>query len=294
MFIEFISNFGLGLSGEGATKADFYKQRYREISANADALKAKGTTVQEEFNRQHPEAAGLKWSFSQNDTGINATLKVEDRSRKYGKDISKNPEYGWFYVGSDNIGGEFSSAIYSSQYNREGTPGSGNAWRSKQNPAEIRTATNSSLGWDSWNAVSERINLILADRGLHSINQKGAEDLKQIKASFRDQLGAENPDWLKDYSTFDSSKMQAFLSQVAMPALKDGRLKNRSDIKAMGDYMQLRQKAMDIANANGYSLGSDKAANLRDILAQAGQQLSADNLGFSQMWTRVFSREVSD
>jgi hypothetical protein len=142
--------------------------------------------------------------------------------------------------------------------------------------------------------VNERINLILADRGLHSINQKGAEDLKQIKASFRDQLGAENPDWLKDYSTFDSSKMQAFLSQVAMPALKDGRLKNRSDIKAMGDYMQLRQKAMDIANANGYSLGSDKAANLRDILAQAGQQLSADNLGFSQMWTRVFSREVSD
>jgi hypothetical protein len=292
--LEFIANFGLGLSGEGATKAEFYRERYREISANADALKARGTTVQEEFLRQHPEASGLKWSFSENQTGINATLQVENRSRKFERDIQKNPEFGWFYVGSDNIGGEFSAAIYSSQFNREGTPGSGEAWRSRQNPAEIRKATASSLGWDSWNAVSEKVNLVLQQRGLTSVNQKGAEDLKKIKADFKATLASENPDWFKDYNNFDSSKMQSFVDQVARPALKDGRLKNRTDIKSMADYLELRQKAMDIANKNGYSLGSAKAANLRQILNDAGAAMAADNLGFSQMWTRVLSREVEE
>jgi hypothetical protein len=290
--MNFVSGFGLGLSGQGATKADFYRQRYREISANVNALKAKGMTVDQEFVRQHPEAAGLKWSFSTNSTGIDATLQTENRSRKYAADISKNPDFGWFYVGSDNIGGQFSSAIYDSQFNREGVSGSGDGWRGKQDPAQIRTATNASLGWDSWNTVAEKINLLLQQRGLHSINQKGAEDLKQIKDDFKNNLASENSDWFKEYSNFDKTKMQRFLDQVATPALKDGRLKNRSDIKAMGDYLQLRQKAMEIANANGYSLTSTKAAPLRDVLSQAGASLAADNLGFSQMWTRLFSREV--
>jgi hypothetical protein len=197
-FLEFVSNFGLGLSGEGATKADFYRERYREISANADALKAQGTSVEEEFLKQHPEAAGLKWSFTDNGTGINATLAVEDRSRKYGKDISANPEYGWFYIGSDNVGGEFSSAVYSSQFGREGAPGSGDAWRSRQNPAEIRKATNSSLGWDAWNQISTQIDLQLEARGLTNVQQKGAEDLAAIKKQFKDNLATENPDWFKD------------------------------------------------------------------------------------------------
>jgi hypothetical protein len=293
-FLEFVSNFGLGLSGEGATKADFYRERYREISANADALKAQGTSVEEEFLKQHPEAAGLKWSFTDNGTGINATLAVEDRSRKYGKDISANPEYGWFYIGSDNVGGEFSSAVYSSQYGREGEPGSGKAWRSRQNPAEIRKATQISLGYDVWNQIGTQIDLQLEARGLTSVRQKGAEDLAAIRQQFKDNLGAENPDWLKDYSSFDRSKMQTFMDQVALPALKDGRLKNRSDIKAMGDYLAVRQEAMNLANANGYSLGADSAAPLRAVLADTGAQLARDNIGFSQMWTRVFSREVDE
>ncbi|SDP46621.1 SNF2 family N-terminal domain-containing protein [Pedococcus dokdonensis] len=294
MILEFAANWGLGLSGEGATKADFYRQRYREISSNADALKARGTTVNEEFLRQHPEAAGLNWSFSQNETGINATLKVEDRSRKYAKDISKAPEFGWFYVGSDNVGGEFSSAVYSAQFNREGVPGSGEAWRSRQNPAQIRSATNAQLGWDSWTAVSLKVDSILEQRGLHSVNQKGAEDLKQIKAEFRDGLAAENPDWFKDYSSFDPNRLQRFLSQVAVPATKDGRLKGRSDVKRLADYLEVRQEAMKMANDNGYSLGSDKAAPLRAVLAEFGTNLAREDLGFGQTWDRILSREVDD
>ena len=292
MFLEFTSNFGLGLSGEGSTKADFYRMRYREISKNAAELAARGTTPAEEMARQHPEVAGLKWSFSENATGINASLAVENRIRKYGKDIQKNPEYGWFYVGSDNVGGEFSAASYAAQFGREGVAGSGDAWRSKDDPAGIRTKTAASLGWDQYYSVKDSIDAELMKRGLHSLQQKGAEDLADVMKTFKSDLSSENPEWAKDYGSFDSSTMQTFLDQVAAPAMKDGRLKNRSDIKMMADYLALRQEAMAQANANGYSLGSRSAANLRAILVQAGQEMSQENIGFSQMWQRVLSREV--
>lgn len=292
MVLEFAANYGLGMSGEGSTKADFYRQRYREISANAEQLAQRGTTPQEEMLRQHPEAAGLDWSFSENATGINASLKVEDRVRKYGKDIQKNPEFGWFFVGSDNVGGEFSAASYAAQYGREAAPGSGQAWRSRKNSAEIRQSTAASLGWNEYYKVKDQVDSILLSRGLHSLQQKGAEDLNAVMKGFRSDLAAENPDWSKDYSSFDSSKMQTFLTQVAEPALKDGRLKNRSDIKAMGEYLALRDQASKIAESNGYSLGSAKARDLREVLIQAGTQMAQENIGFGQMWQRVFEREV--
>jgi hypothetical protein len=285
-FMEAISNWGLGMSGEGATKADFYRQMYR------DNMAAGGT--QDDFLRKFPEAAGLDWSFSENATGINASLKVENRSRKYGKDIQKNPKFGWFYVGADNVGGEFSAAIYAGQFNKEAVPGSGDAWRTRQNPAEIRQSANASLGWDSWNQISTQIDLQLEARGLTSVQQKGAEDLAAIKKSFKDDLASENPDWFKDYSNFDSSKMQTFMDQVARPAMKDGRLKNRSDIKLMSDYLDLRSQAQQIANDSGYSLGSKDAANLREILAKAGAEMAREDVGFGQMWTRMLQREVEE
>jgi len=292
MFLEFASNFGLGLSGEGSTKADFYKERYREISKNAADLAARGTTPAEEMARQHPEVAGLKWSFSENQTGINASLAVENRIRKYGKDIQKNPEFGWFYVGSDNVGGEFSAASYAAQFGREGAVGSGEAWRGKDSVAGIRTKTAASLGWDQYYSVKDQVDAELLKRGLHSLQQKGAEDLNTVMQSFKSDLSSENPEWAKDYGSFDSSKMQTFLNQVAAPAMKDGRLKNRTDIKMMADYLDLRQQAMDQAAANGSSLGARSSANLRAILLQAGQEMSQENIGFSQMWQRVLSREV--
>jgi hypothetical protein len=286
MFLEFVSNWGLGLSGEGSTKADFYRQRYRETLASGK--------TQKDFLAQFPEAAGLEWSFSQNQTGINATLKVENRSRKFKRDIQKNPDFGWFYVGSDNIGGEFSAAVYSAQFGREATPGSGETWRTRENSAEIRRQTQAALGWDSYNQISEAINLQLQQRGLHSVSQKGAEDLAAIKREFKADLGAENPEWFKDYNSFDPGKLQTFLDQVARPALSDGRLKNRPDIKALGDYLALRDEAMNLANQNGYSLGSQQAAPLRAVLSETGAALAAQNLGFSQTWNRILQREVEE
>jgi hypothetical protein len=292
MFMEFASNFGLGLSGEGATTADFYRQRYREISKNADVLYAQGSSPAQEMARQHPEAAGLDWTFSKNETGIDASLKVENRVRKYGRDIQKNPEYGWFYIGSDNVGGEFSAASYDAQFAREGAPGSGQSWRSKENTAQIRSQTAASLGWDQYYKVKTMVDDELKARGLHSTSQKGAEDLANAFKAFKDTLSAQNPDWAKDYNSFNPAKVQQFLSQVAIPALSDSRLKNRSDIKTMAQYLILRQQAESEAESQGFSLTSNKAAYLRAALNAAGQEFAQQNIGFSQMWQRMFQREV--
>jgi hypothetical protein len=292
LILQGISSGGLGISGSAATKADFYRQRYNEVAARAPQLQAQGKTVSDEFLRQFPQAAGLKFSFSKNETGINATINVEDRVRKYGKDIQKNPEFGWFYVGSDNVGGEFSAASYAASYGREAKPGSGQAWRQKMTPEEIRTAAAVEAGWNVYSKVKADVDSELASRGLHSTSQRGAEDLANGMKAFREAMAQENPDWSKAYNSYDSSKLDTFINQVAAPALADRRLKNRSDIKAMGEYLALRQQAMAEAKSSGYSLGSNSAANLRAALNAAGQTLAQQNIGFSQMWDRVLQKEV--
>jgi hypothetical protein len=292
MFLEFVSTWGLGISGEGATKADFYRQQYQSLVSNADELAKKGTTPMKEMARLHPEVAGLDWSFSENKTGINASLKVENRVRKYGTDIQKNPEFGWFYVGSDNVGGQFSAASYDAQFGREAAPGSGETWRSKMNSAQIKEKTAADLGWNDYYKLKDEVDQELMARGLHSLSQKGAEDLNSVMQDFKAGLADENPDWWKDFNSFDSTKVDRFLTQVAAPAMKDRRMSGRSDIKMMAQYLDLRKQAQQVAEQGGYSLDSAQGRDLRAVLLDEGNRMAQENIGFSQMWQRILQREV--
>jgi hypothetical protein len=285
---------GFGMAGEGAGIAEFYSNQYNLLNEQADTLRAQGTTPEQRFNQLFPEAAGLNWSVSVNETGINATLKVENRARKYKKEIEANPEYGWFYVGADNIGGEFSASVYNAQSSTPRTEGATLTQRHRVTPDEMLRRTLASTGWDQYNQVRTKVNMALQSRGLHSVRQNGAQDIARIKADFIAELRAANPAWAADYDTFDTGKLDRFVTQVAEPALADKRLKGRSDMKLLAVYLQLRQRATDFAKANGYTLASQKAAPLVAVLAQAGQEMAAANIGFQQVWNRVLSREVED
>jgi hypothetical protein len=158
--------------------------------------------------------------------------------------------------------------------------------------AQIRQKGAASLGWDEYYKVKDQVDAELVKRGLHSLQQTGAEDLEQIMKDFRSGLSKENPEWAKDYNSFDTSKVQTFLDQVAGPAMQDGRLKNRSDIRMMAQYLALRDDAIKTAEANGSSLGARNSSDIRAILLDAGNQMAQENIGFSQMWQRVLQREV--
>lgn len=294
--VKAIALGGFGQSAEGNGIAKYYGDQYNTIQAQADSL-PEGKTPEQVFNERFPEAAGLNWSVSFSDTGINAYITTEDRAKTFEKEI-ENPatrEYGWAYEGEDNVGGEFSPSIYNAQSSRRSGPGTSDTQRRRQNPEDMVKRNQVSLGWAEYQRVQTKIDLILEKRGLNNVGQGGAEDLAQIKRDFVAKLSADNPIWGKDYDSFDNGVVDRFITNFAKPMLTDKRAKGRQDIELMGQYLAYRQRAMEIAKKRGVSLASkEQASDLRAILAKAGAEYAKQDLGFMQQWQRVLSREVVD
>lgn len=283
----------VGFSGQESNVADFYRRQYQLFQANAQQYQAQGTSVDQAFAAAFPEAAGLTFSVTKNETGVQATVKAEDRARKFRSQIAANPEYGWFYVGSDNLGGQFSQSVYNAQYS---TPVGGGGTLNQRHsiaPRELADRAMAEDGWAQYQKIKMAVDLKLKQWGMTSLNQNGAANLKAAQDTAIAQLRRDNPSWAKDFDNQDSGKLQRFLDTVATPALSDPKLKNRSDIQLLGQYLELRKQALAKLQSWGYkSLTAQAAAPLKAILYQAGQDYANQNLGFQQMWQRMLSREV--
>lgn len=295
-FIRFVSLFGLGVSGSGSTAADFYKRQYDLIQSQAAQLHAQHTTPTAEFTRQFPDAAGLQWSLSKSQTGVNAYVQAWHGEKKYDKQIKASPEYGWFYVGGDNLNGDFSESIYNAQSSRTiGLAGSGTE-RQRQGRTQLIDSTLAEDGWRKYGALQNAIQDALKAQGLTSINQGGAARILAAKQAAVGVLRQTNPAWAKDFDDQDRGKLQRFVDSIATPATTDAALKNRPDIKAMSRYLEMRAIALQFIAANGGYKSLDATSGIvpqvRAALDAAGQALAAENLGFQQMWTRMFSHEV--
>src|SRR5574337_1193823 len=108
--IMLISQGIFGLSGDTSVEGHFYVNQMHILQGlGRDQLKAMGyPSVQAAFSAKFPEASDLDWSFTQNDTGISATLQAQSAALKNEKLINQYPKLGWFVVGGENVGGDFS------------------------------------------------------------------------------------------------------------------------------------------------------------------------------------------
>lgn len=275
-----------GLSGQGSNVADFYKKQFDLLQQNAAVYAAQGKTVAEVFQEKFPQAAGLSFGLTTSKTGVQPYLKAFDSQKVYASEIAKNPAYGWFYAGTDNVGGEFSQTAFNAQTN--------NGTRVYKTKTQIRDSAQAEDGWQTYNNYMALINQRMVELGLHSLDQSGAANLQSLRGAFIQKLANQNPAWWTDYNNDTSStNLQTFISTVAEPALKDAKLKNRSDIVLMGQYLALRDQALDKMRAAGYTtLGAGAGEQLRDTLNQIGTKYASQNLAFNQMWTRMLQREV--
>jgi hypothetical protein len=294
-FVRAMSLFAFGVSGQESTVADFYKRQYDLLQSQSADLHAKGTTPSAEFVKQFPEAAGLQWSLSKSATGVNATLKAYQDEKTYAKQIKANPEAGWFYVGADNLNGDFSQSVYNAQSSRTlGIAGSGTE-RQRLSRTDIISKSLAEDGWLKYNSIKTAVDLKLKQFGLTSLDQNAAANLKLARDQAIQQLRHDNPSWAADFDQQDAGKLQRFIETVATPAISDPALKDRPDIKVLAQYLELRTQAMAKLQSWGYkSLTANAAAPLRAILFQAGQDFANQNLGFQQMWNRMLEKEVGD
>ena len=242
------------------------------------------------YNKYGDDYYYFTTSLSKNYTGVAATVEADKRARQLKDLIAKNPEYGWFLVGDANAG-EFSPTVYRRQRELAVAPGSTRRFRETQDPYEAIQETNAERGWILYNKVMDRIEAERINRGLKSLESRGAEDLKQLRQKFIADLSADNPDWAAVRGQIDTRKVMNFL-KFAKNATTDPRLSQRADIKTVADYLKGREYVMAmLAGRKSKNIDNEENADIKELWSAFVGELIDQDVTFNRVYTRILEND---
>lgn len=283
------------VSATPSPKLAFYQEQahlYRQKFGDKD--------WQDKFYQDFPDYFTMTISLNTNESGIQATdnswRALQDP--KIRQAISQNPQYGKFLVGPDayvqpdKAGGAYdrnvATALQSSQYGYGNT----DTFRGQKTPAEALKDIQTQEGWMQYSKARTAINLELEKRGLHSMSQKGAEDLKLAHGAYVEALGVQNEAWAVDYADGSEKKLPGFFSTMKSEMSKNRKLAERSDMKSLSSYLEARRAVQGILLTRKFkSVGHETNSDLKTALDVYGAQLAANDFGFEQMWNQLLSRD---
>ena len=171
-------------------------------------------------------------SLNTNESGIQAT----DNSWRALQDpqirqaISQNPQYGKFllgpdaYVQPDKAGGAYATGTWLRRCRAPSTA-TGTRTCSVARRRRLRPWRHPDPGWMQYSKARTAVNLELEKRGLHSMSQKGAEDLKLAHDTYVQALGAQNESWGVDYADGSEKKLPGFFSTMKSEMAKNPKLR---------------------------------------------------------------------
>ena len=292
-FTQLVSQFGFGISGDAQVQGKFYVQKMHEFQALATAPADGSASPLKQlygtddptavFAQQFPEAKDLSWSFTKNETGVSATVSAQNSALQLKGLIDENPDFGWFIVGGDNVGGDFSQTAYNQQ--RQDTYGATQKGRKQLDPGEIAQKVRVSQGWAEFTKWATQLSMAQQSYGLSSA------DVADIKRAIVDQIGQTNPDWYGEFND-RTNKVQDFYQRADLLA-NDSRLGQRQDIAMYATYRQAQNEVLAAAGLKSFAGSSLKAETAREVMYKVGSDMAAQNIGFQQMWDRVLSFDVA-
>lgn len=269
---------------------DYYRQLVAADPRTADA---------KFYEQAGPEFFILTASVTRNNAGIPATIGGFKAYQKYKDLIQAHPEIANLIIGKEGAGA-FSSAVYQNQLQQAMSPGSSKTMRERMNLDESIQDVAVREGWLKYNKLADLVDAELLNRGLVSVNQKGAEDLKEAKARFIDSQmywnqsptgGQQLNPWFVDFNTHDLSRTTARLNGMSQ-IISDPRLQKRDDIRGLADYLAARSQMVDMMAADGIkTLNSNKAASLRGMWDTYVMGLREQNLSFADLYHRYLTND---
>lgn len=217
---------------------DYYHQLQQQDPSNAD---------KNFYNQMGQEYFWLTSAVTRNALGIPATTGAFNQYKKFSELMQQFPELAPLISGAEGAGA-FNKSVYEAQ---KSTP---IRYGTQKNEREVIpllqsvSDTQKRLGWVKWGQFNDALMADLYDRGLTSLQQKGAEDLAQAKQNFltnnmtwRDPYGTTQVSpWYQDYTSQDLSKMSSRLTQMQQ-VVQDPRLQGRGDIRGLIEYLDARQ-----------------------------------------------------
>jgi hypothetical protein len=268
-------------------QAHIYKQKYDAAWSQVNG----GKTWQDKYFEDFPQYYRMAITMSGNETGIVATPQAMDEASKPGirRLIRANPQYGWAAVGPANqYGNTPGSAFSQTAYVQEEYAG----LRGQSTPEVALAKVEAARGWSQYQGVMTKLNLALESRGLHSFQQKGAEDLADVKKQVEDYLAEKNDSWRQDFLSTDSGKVVNFLDWAKGAMASDKSLAARPDMQALNKYMAVRQAIQQaLSSRPKHSMDNPGNADIKNAWDQINDYLRQGNIGFEQTWNRVLQHD---
>ena len=251
-------------------------------------------------------------SLSKNTSGTMATVGAVDNAKKYSSLVEEISHIqGAAQIDPSMIGlvtnygqkYKFSGAAYLWEQINPVTAGSATTFRTKNSPAEAQAKNQADMGWIEFRNVNSQIDTVLHNRGLKTIDDAGAGDLKAIKAQAIKEIAKNNNPWALDYRDTNGSKFQV-TRQVFNAIVSDKKFMkdygNDPTWKSVSLYLQIQGTTENIlkkraaASKAGYKhfSGSLTAKSNADVKAYYDtyiNKLKQQDNGFGDLYDRYFA-----
>jgi hypothetical protein len=286
----------------------FYRDQYKTMQAANPQ-----TADQNFYNKYGSSAYAFTASLNKNNIpGIPATVNGQRAAAKFKDLIDQNPDLAGIIIG-DQGAGKFSQTAYTQQVI--------SGQRTKMTAAEAIDKNQANLGWNQYTAYMNGINSQLFQRGLMTLNDKGAEDLLAQKRGFVKMLSSVympdgstrnpyyNQQWTEAYNTTDPSKADRTAANLA-DIVTASELQGRPDIQALQQYLNLRasvKTALALREGTGVksnyksaqvlssgSITATKNQDLKAMFQNGVMQLIEGNTYFQTLHDKYLSKDMFD
>lgn len=206
-----------GKEWEGKLPKDwqFLAAKFRQYRAAA-ATPEEG---EEEFLKHFPEAWLYMQSTSENKSGIPANFESWDNAKKVQYLASKTPDIFDSAAGVQNKDyKKFDATVYDAQMAQEWNPGTGDHFREPRDPSTLVDIAQARAGWTKYSKFMDYLRGQLEQRGLKTVNDAGAKDLKAMKSDYIEYIGSTNEAWKNAYGSPDPARSTRIRAQARIVA----------------------------------------------------------------------------
>lgn len=268
-----------------------------------------GLGADDKFLQDYPEFFDFATSLSKNPTGSNATMDDVENAKRYSGLISEIFQDNPALVGAITRGSgaaKFNPTAYWWQSETSVSPGTPEKFRGKSTPAESIAANEARKGWALYRRMTAIIDGKLAERGLHSVEQAGAEDLKAAKEAAIRSLATEKDPvtgqstgqpsaWYIDYRDVDGLKTAKNINGLRkIVNNKKFMDDNGSDPtwRSVAVYLQIRDSiGRALASRPSSAITSASNADLKLSLDYYVNQLKQGDVEFADIYERFLSQD---
>jgi hypothetical protein len=283
--MDLFVNRMMPLGFKPAPSHEYLVQEYRNMQAQDPK------NAQQNFYDKHGAAAMVfTQGLTTDPSGIAATVGASAAVKKYSGLLSQFPELGAVVVGPEG-NGNFDQMAYDWQVAK--------GLRSKLSPQEAASHAMINMGWAAYGKAVAAVQAQAQAQGFTSYKDAGAKQLKDELTAWVGQMGdknsaAYNPDWYGNYTSFNQNTYQNRVTALLQLAQDKSLLANpnRSDIRSLQAYSQLRDLTYAQLQANG---GGDlKTAKNSGVAQQYTEQLSqmvGADTKFAQIYERYLAKD---